>query len=86
MRKRRSACITATRSLTDSGPRSGEIFTRERESAGEINWGNAFGNNFSCLVGNIWLARKKKKAAWISHEECGCMGRGLLFWHVRPLS
>ena len=58
------------------GPRSGEIFTRERESAGEINWGNAFGNNFSCLVGNIWLARKKKKAAWISHEECGCMGGG----------
>ncbi len=58
------------------GPSKGEIFTREREQAGQINWANAFGHNFSCLVGNIWLARKKKKAAWISHEECGCMGGG----------
>lgn len=58
------------------GPRPGEIFTREREKAGEINWDNAFGNNFSCLMGNVWLARKKRKAAWISHEECGCMGGG----------
>ena len=58
------------------GPREGELFTRERERTGQINWANAFGNNFSCLVGNIWLARKKKKAAWISHEACGCMGGG----------
>ena len=58
------------------GPRRGELFTRDREKAGQINWANAFGSNFSCLVGNIWLARKKRKAAWISHEECGCMGGG----------
>ncbi|MDR1491057.1 MAG: DUF169 domain-containing protein [Desulfovibrio sp.] len=57
------------------GPKPGEIFSREREMAGEIDWRKAFGN-FSCLFGNIWLARKKKKAAWISHEECGCMGGG----------
>lgn len=57
------------------GPKPGEIFTREREIAGEIDWQKAFGN-FTCLTGSIWLARKKKKAAWISHEECGCMGGG----------
>ncbi len=57
------------------GPKPGEIFTREREIAGEIDWQKAF-ENFTCLVGSIWLARKKKKAAWISHEECGCMGGG----------
>lgn len=57
------------------GPKPGEIFSRERETAREIDWQKAFAN-FSCLVGNIWLARKKKKAAWISHEECGCMGGG----------
>ena len=58
------------------GPKAGEIFTREREATGKINWQNAFGNNFSCVLGNTWLARKKKKAAWLSHEECGCMGGG----------
>ncbi|MDR1660324.1 MAG: DUF169 domain-containing protein [Desulfovibrio sp.] len=57
------------------GPEPGEIFSREREAAGNIDWQRAFGN-FSCILGNIWLARKKKKAAWISHEECGCMGGG----------
>ena len=57
------------------GPKHGEIFNREREIAGEINWEQAF-SNFSCIVGNIWLARKKRRAAWISHEECGCMGGG----------
>lgn len=57
------------------GPKPGELFSREREAAGEIDWRNAFAN-FTCLVGSLWLARKKKKAAWISHEECGCMGGG----------
>jgi len=57
------------------GPQPGEIFSRERESSGQIDWGKAFGN-FSCIVRNIWLARRKRKAAWLSHEECGCMGGG----------
>lgn len=57
------------------GPKPGEIFSREREAAGEIDWTRAF-SNFTCLVGSLWLARKKKTAAWISHEECGCMGGG----------
>ncbi|MFP5239890.1 MAG: DUF169 domain-containing protein, partial [Acidobacteriota bacterium] len=57
------------------GPKPGEIFSREREAAGQIDWGRAFGT-FSCIVGNIWLARKKGRPAWISLEECGCMGGG----------
>lgn len=65
------------------GPKPGEIFSREREEAGEIDWQKAFGN-FSCVIGNIWLARKKKKAAWISLEECGCMGGGYYCGMYRP--
>ncbi len=65
------------------GPKPGEIFSREREKAGEIDWGKAFGN-FSCVVGNIWLARKKKKAAWVSLEESGCMGGGFYTGMYRP--
>jgi hypothetical protein len=65
------------------GPKPGEIFSRERESAGQIDWRKAF-DGFSCLMGNIWLARKKRKAAWISHEECGCMGGGFYAGVYRP--
>lgn len=57
------------------GPKPGELFTREREAAGAIDWRKAAGG-FTCLMGSLWLARRKKKAAWISHEECGCMGGG----------
>lgn len=65
------------------GPKAGEIYSRDRESAGDIDWQKAFGN-FSCIFGNIWLARKKGKAAWISHEECGCMGGGYYSGVYRP--
>ena len=57
------------------GPKAGEIFTREREAAGRIDWPKAFGN-FTCVFQSVWLARKNRKAAWLSHEECGCMGGG----------
>lgn len=65
------------------GPKPGEVFSRERESAGQIDWQNAQ-KTFSCILGNIWLARKKKKTAWISHEECGCMGGGFYAGLYRP--
>jgi len=65
------------------GPKPGELFTSERETAGLIDWKNAWGT-FSCIIRNIWLARKKKKAAWISHEECGCMGGGFYTGLYRP--
>lgn len=65
------------------GPKPGEIFSREREAAGQIDYQKAFAQ-FSCIVGNIWLARKKAKAAWISHEECGCMGGGFYAGVYRP--
>ena len=64
---------TDTRPEGGFGPKPGELITREREEAGLIDWGKVF-EKFSCLMGNVWLARKKRTAAWISHEEYGCMG------------
>ncbi|MBG0777927.1 MAG: DUF169 domain-containing protein [Desulfovibrionaceae bacterium] len=58
------------------GPKPGEIFTREREAEGRIDWQNAFGDTFACVMGKVLLARSKRTASWISHEECGCMGGG----------
>lgn len=65
------------------GPKPGELITREKELAGTMDWEKAF-STFSCLVGNIWKARKKRTAAWISHEECGCMGGGFYSGVYRP--
>lgn len=65
------------------GPKPGELFTREREEAGQIDWQSAM-KTFSCIFGNLWLARKKKTAAWISHKECGCMGGGFYTGMYRP--
>ena len=57
------------------GPKQGEAFSRAREAAGEIDW-QKVGADFSCIIGNVWLARKKRKSAWISTECCGCVGGG----------
>ena len=44
------------------GPKPGEIFSREREEKGQIDWGRAF-SNFTCICGSLWLARQKRRAA-----------------------
>lgn len=66
------------------GPKPGEIFTREKELAGEIDWDNAFNKTFACVMGKVWLARNKRTAAWLSHEECGCLGGGYYAGLYRP--
>ncbi len=65
------------------GPKPGVRFSREAEEAGTLDWQRAFAE-FSCVMGNIWLARKKKKAAYISFAECGCMGGGFYAGMYRP--
>ena len=57
------------------GPKEGERFSRDREAAGEIDW-QKVGDTFSCIIGNVWLARKKRSVAWISADHAGCIGGG----------
>ena len=65
------------------GPKPGVLFSREAEEAGTLDWQRAFAE-FSCVMGNIWLARKKKRPAYISYAECGCMGGGFYTGMYRP--
>jgi len=68
---------------TDQEPREGfspqpsELPTREKELRNEINWQDIFGR-FSCALGHIWRARKKRSAAYFSAERYGCPGAA--FW------
>jgi len=58
-------------------PKPNTLPTREKEIKNEIDWQGVFGQ-FSCVLGNIWRARKKKTAAYFSAERFGCPGGA--FW------
>ncbi len=55
------------------GPKPGIPISRELEEQGKLNMQEVF-KEFSCVMRNIWLARKKHRAAYISAEEYGCPG------------
>jgi uncharacterized protein (DUF169 family) len=58
-------------------PKPVDLPTREKEMKNEIDWQAVFGS-FSCAIGHIWRARKKKTAAYFSAEQFGCPGAA--FW------
>ncbi|ACS81601.1 DUF169 domain-containing protein [Maridesulfovibrio salexigens] len=55
------------------GPKKGIPISRELEESGKLDMQEVM-KTFSCVIGNIWLARKKRGAAYISAEEYGCPG------------
>jgi uncharacterized protein (DUF169 family) len=58
-------------------PKPMDLPTREKEMKNEIDWQAVFGQ-FSCVMGHIWRARKKKAVAYFSAEQFGCPGGA--FW------
>jgi uncharacterized protein (DUF169 family) len=68
---------------TDEKPTEGfspkpiELPTREKELKNEIDWQAVF-EKFSCAIGHIWRARKKKSIAYFSATQFGCAGAA--FW------
>jgi len=65
------------------GPKPGPTITRELEEQGQIDMQAVF-QSFSCVIGNIWLARKKKGVAYISTEEYGCPGGSFYCSMMKP--
>ncbi len=55
------------------GPKQGTPISRELEESGKLDMQEVM-KTFSCVMGNIWLARKKRGVAYISSEEYGCPG------------
>ena len=58
-------------------PKPNDLPTREAEVKNEIDWQKVFGE-FSCVMGHIWRARKKRSAAYFSAEQFGRPGGA--FW------
>ncbi len=68
---------TDTKPADGFAPKPNDLPTREKEQKNAIDWQAIFGN-FSCAMGHIWRARKKKTAAYFSAEQFGCPGGA--FW------
>ncbi len=65
------------------GPKPGVPISRELEDEGKVDMQEVF-KSFSCVMGNIWLARKKHCAAYISPEEYGCPGGAYYCSMMKP--
>ena len=64
-------------------PKPMDLPTREKEMKNQINWQAVF-TKFSCVMGNIWRARKKKTAAYFSSEQFGCPGGAFWLGFLKP--
>ena len=57
--------------------------TREKEINNGIDWQAVF-SQFSCVMGNIWRARKKKEPAYFSARHFGCPGGAFWLGFLKP--
>lgn len=64
-------------------PKPMDLPTREKEMKNEIDWQAIF-TQFSCVMGNIWRARKKKTAAYFNEERFGCAGGAFWLGFMKP--
>lgn len=64
-------------------PQAGDLPTKAKEDQGAIDWGAVFGG-FSCVMGNIWRARKKHTLAWMSAGHFGCPGGAFYLGFLKP--
>ncbi len=74
---------------TDQKPLEGftpaplDLPTREKEKNQQIDWQATFGD-FSCVIGHIWRARKKKRAAFFDAGHFGCPGGAFFLGCMKP--
>jgi len=74
---------------TDTEPESGVspkpalLPSIEQEARREIDFKEAF-KDFSCVIGKIWIARKKRTAAYFDHERYGCLGGAFFLGYLKP--
>lgn len=64
-------------------PKKGKLPMAEQEAKGEVDFASIFGN-FSCVIGNIWLARRNKKIAYFDREHFGCLGGAFYLGFLKP--
>ena len=74
---------TNTKPAEGFSPKSMDLPTREKEIKNEIDWQATF-SQFSCIIGHIWRARKKKTTAYFTAEQFGCPGGAFFLGFMKP--
>jgi uncharacterized protein (DUF169 family) len=64
-------------------PKPGRLPSIEQEARQEIDFKELF-KDFSCVIGKIWIARKKRTAAYFDRERYGCMGGAFFLGYLKP--
>jgi uncharacterized protein (DUF169 family) len=64
-------------------PQAAVLPTAEMEAAGEVDWEATFAN-VSCVIGNLWRARKLKKPAYFDQARFGCLGGAFYLGFLKP--
>jgi uncharacterized protein (DUF169 family) len=64
-------------------PEPGTLPSAEEERQGKVDF-NALFAGFSCVVGKIWLARRKKTAAFFDRDHFGCLGGAFYLGFLKP--
>ncbi len=63
-------------------PNPGHLPTIDEEVRRKVDFG-AIAENFACVIGKIWLARKKRSVAYFDRDRFGCLG-GAYFLGYMP--
>ena len=64
-------------------PKAQKPVSREAEEKGEIDWAS-IQENYACVLGIIWRARKKSSAACFDRERFGCLGGVFYLGFMKP--
>ncbi len=78
-----AVCFTNERPSSNLSPEPLDMPTREKELKGQIDWEALLGG-FSCVMGHIWKARRKRTTAWFSAERFGCPGAAFFMGFNKP--
>jgi uncharacterized protein (DUF169 family) len=55
----------------------------EKEAGNAVDW-QALWSEWSCVLGHIWRARKKRTTAYFDAEHFGCLGGAFFLGYLKP--
>ncbi len=64
-------------------PKQSVLPTIEAEARSEVDWGS-LQENFACVLGVIWRARKRRAAAYFDTAHFGCLGGAFYLGFLKP--
>jgi uncharacterized protein (DUF169 family) len=64
-------------------PKRGALPSVEEEAAHTVDWAQ-INANWTCVIGVLWRARRKKTAAYFDREHFGCLGGAFYLGFLKP--